>query len=71
VNQARDPTSFGGITIHLSPFHQGFGAYIFQPLTPELWSVWVLKNEECMLFAVPASTHQKQFQGRDFILILF
>ena len=57
------------ITDHLIPFHRESAAYISQPLTPESWIVWVLKNKHCMLFAVLASMHQKQLssQGLDSI----
>ena len=58
-------------TDHLIPFHWEFAAYIFQPLTPGFWIVWVQKNKECMLFAVPASMHQKQFSRQGFHLIYF
>jgi hypothetical protein len=70
VNPAKNRT-FGGITDHLIPFHSEFAAYTFQPLTPEFWIVWVQKNKKCMIFAVPALMHQKQFSGQGFQPIYF
>jgi hypothetical protein len=40
-------------------------------LTPEVWIVWVQKNEEGMLFVVPASMPEKQFSKQAFQLICF
>ena len=43
----------------------------FSTLASGFWIVWVQKNEECMLFAVPVSMHQKQFSKQGFYLIYF
>lgn len=58
-------------TNHLILFHREFAAYIFQPLTPEFWIVWVQKNRGCILFAVPGSMQQKLFSRQGFHLIYF
>src|SRR5206468_5952544 len=58
-------------TNHLIPFHQEFAACIFQSLTPGFWIVWVQKNKGCILFAVPASMHQRQFSRQGFHPIYF
>src|SRR5438094_9233809 len=58
-------------TNHLIPFHQEFAACIFQSSTPGFWIVWVQKNKGCILFAVPASMHQRQFSMQGFHLIYF
>ena len=58
VNPAKNRT-FGGIS-HSILFHREFAAHIFEPLTPWFWIVWLQKNKGCILFAVPASMHQRQ-----------
>ena len=70
VNPAKNRT-LGGTTDHLIPFHWESAACFFQSVTPGFWIVWVQKNKECMLFAVPASVHQKQFLRQGFHLIYF
>jgi sigma-54 dependent transcriptional regulator, acetoin dehydrogenase operon transcriptional activator AcoR len=71
VSSASWPARLSQFTDHLIPFHCEFAAYIFQPSTPEFCIVWVQKNKECMLFAVPALMHQKQFSRQGFHLIYF
>ena len=56
---------------HLIPFHREFGAYIFQPLPPGFWIVWVQKNKEDMLFAVPVLMHKKQYPNQGIHPIYF
>src|SRR5438552_2694156 len=65
VNPAKNRT-FGGITNHSIPCSGEFAAYIFQPLTLEFWIVWLQKNKGCILFAAPASVHEKQLSRQGF-----
>src|SRR6266566_627781 len=69
VNRAENRT-FGGVS-HSIPFHREFAAHIFQPLPPGFSIVWLQKNKGCILFAVPASVHQKQFSRQGFHPICF
>ena len=56
---------------HSSLYHSKFVEDIFRPLTPEFWIVWVLKNKDCMLFAVPESMPQKRLSRQGFHLNYF
>jgi hypothetical protein len=58
VKPAKNRT-LGGIS-HSIPFHREFAAHICQRVTPGFWIVWLQKNKGCILFAVPASMHQRQ-----------
>src|SRR5258705_13609677 len=67
LSRFEKPYHFG----HSSLFHSKSVEDIFRSLTPEFWIVWVLKNKDCMLFAVPESMPQKRLSRRGFHLISF
>src|SRR5436190_3886418 len=69
VNRAENRT-FGGVS-HSIPFHREFAAHTFQPLPPGFSIVGLQKNKGCILFAVPASMHQRQFSRQEIHLIYF
>ena len=69
VNPATNRTFLG--VSHSIPFHREFAANTFQPLPPGFWIVWRLKNKGCILFADPASMHQRQFSRQEIHPIYF
>lgn len=52
-------------TNHLIPFHPEFFVWIFPPLPPAFWIVWLQKNKGDILFAAPESVRQKQFSRQE------
>src|SRR5262249_4548172 len=63
VNPAKNRT-FGGFS-HSSPFLREFAAHTFQSSPGGFSIVWLQKNRGGILFAGPASMHERQFATQE------